>query len=268
MNPLRPPSQGTAAVSETKPTKHLILKLHGAQALSSHEFNAVLIEKLNALLERIKNSHLYTPEELEALESWELTFFTEFLQQINTLTTSDSRDRASKLLCYLLESIIFEPFDRLNDYPNLQDQILLLEDALLEILSLTLPEGESVEIFHTKYRQLDSAEKTLSQLIEVIDVYVNNLIAALYTFANEISADSREKYEALRLRLKTACLQKQEIGNEVFDTLENLVQKIKTTCSNTLSQEAEFKVLFDRFERHEAVLDQTLARSEKILSGR
>lgn len=237
---------------------HLVLGLYPAADLVKAE----LKPRLLALLEKIWNLGIYSPEELLALASWEKTFSDEFFKDPFSFVEGE---RASQLLCYLLENIIYEPFDSLANRSDLQDQILLLEDEVKLLLKLTLPNGMDVEKYYEFYCWANSEDDLFLAQVEVIDTFVNILISKLYLLGNEINAQSNEQYESLRLRLKTTCLIKQEAGNEAFIAVDLLIQKVKVACAALLHQEMEFAELFDRFERQEVELDQTLHRCEQIL---
>lgn len=215
------------------------------------------------LLQKLAASGLFNTAELQAQQEWGPEFFGNVLPQI---ASDEGKEEVALALCYLVEDIIFAPFERLMHDPASQNQLVEYENTVKEMIALALPEGQDPDNFLSAYQEYNGKVKTLEMLSAEINTFYQEELAKLYASAREADAELTRHHEVASGRLLTILESKKNAKNQAVTELETVSAKINAVHANVLQQQKSAEALFDRMEKHEVDFQGTLNRADTLIN--
>lgn len=229
------------------------------------EKKAAVENKLNNLLLQLRNSGLFSGDELDQIATWELEFFRDYLTD---LETEETQENVSMALCYLQENIIIAVlWKRYHDAPPQQQDLLLdFADELKGILKLTVPGGIEVDDFISAYRAYDEEEQTFNFQIAVINSFFQAKQEELVNFARASDMKLIQQYNVLRARLNEVHGRKEAAGTKAIAVVGELTAKIDCLYNNVIQNEKSLAEIMKMQELHEAAFQNTLKNCQTIVN--
>lgn len=223
---------------------------------------SIVTRELNALLQQMRLSQLFTAEQIVQLADWEKEFFSDYL---GDLSGDEERELVSMALCYLLESIILETCDRYPEDALRQRELFYFENATKEILRLTLPSGCEVNAFIEEYGLDDEEELLLNAQMALIDTYFQEQLAELSAAACEYDSQLIMHYHALCDRLKLITTEKKAAGESAITVIDELSTKIEGLYASLKQQEKPLSEVLKKLTEHSVATKKNYHHCETVI---